>query len=55
MIPMHAVQVGQLLTNLRVSTSNLLLPFTAQILQMLQGTYKAHPGMLIAQGFGNLR
>ena len=30
------VQVGQLLTNLRVSSSNMLLPFTAQILQLLQ-------------------
>lgn len=30
------LQVGQLLTNLRVSSSNMLLPFTAQILQLLQ-------------------
>lgn len=31
-----ALQVGQLLTNLRVSSSNMLLPFTAQIMQLLQ-------------------
>ena len=31
-----AMQVGQLLTNLRVSSSNMLLPFTAQIMQLLQ-------------------
>lgn len=31
-----AAQVGQLLTNLRVSSSNMLLPFTAQIMQLLQ-------------------
>lgn len=30
------VQVGQLLTNLRVSSSNMLLPFTAQILHLLE-------------------
>ena len=30
------LQVGQLLTNLRVSSSNMLLPFTAQIMQLLQ-------------------
>jgi hypothetical protein len=31
-------QVGQMLTNLRVSTNNMLLPFTAQILALLQDT-----------------
>ncbi len=33
-----ALQVGQMLTNLRVSTNNMLLPFTAQILQLLEDT-----------------
>ena len=33
-----ASQVGQMLTNLRVSTNNMLLPFTAQILALLQDT-----------------
>ncbi|BDA48870.1 hypothetical protein COCOBI_12-5530 [Coccomyxa sp. Obi] len=32
------IEVGQMLTNLRVSTNNMLLPFTAQILQLLQDT-----------------
>jgi hypothetical protein len=36
-------QVGQLLTNLRVSSNNLLLPFTAQILQLLQDAPIAAP------------
>ncbi len=32
------MQIGQMLTNLRVSTNNMLLPFTAQILSLLQDT-----------------
>lgn len=37
------MQVGQLLTNLRVSSNNLLLPFTAQMLQLLQDSPVAQP------------
>ena len=35
--------MGQLLTNLRVSSNNLLLPFTAQMLQLLQDSPVTRP------------
>ena len=34
------LQVGQLLTNLRDSSSNMLLPFTEQIMQLLQDDHQ---------------
>ena len=44
------MQVGQLLTNLRVSSNNLLLPFTAQILQLLQDDAPAKPASCAPPG-----